>query len=199
MASVFGHSALALALGRYRFYGGRSWKFWLFMLLCSVLPDADVAAFYFGIPYGDPLGHRGFSHSILFAVLLGFVISFLFFKRSIPKFPHELANPVLPTGRKLFSREQFVVAVFLSASTLSHGLLDAMTNGGMGVGFFIPFDNSRYFFPFRPIEVSPISIQAFFEGRGWGVLKSEAVWIGRIIFALLFLQFLAERFRRARR
>jgi hypothetical protein len=31
--------------------------------------------------------------------------------------------------------------------TASHGMLDAMTDGGLGVAFFAPFDNARYFFP----------------------------------------------------
>jgi inner membrane protein len=35
----------------------------------SILPDVDVLAFAFGIPYEHPLGHRGFTHSLFFAVL----------------------------------------------------------------------------------------------------------------------------------
>ena len=55
---------------------------------------------------------------------------------------------------------------------------DAMTTGGLGVAFFSPFDNSRYFFPWRPIKVSPIGIGKFFTMRGIQVLKSELLWIG---------------------
>ena len=40
-------------------------------LLFSLLPDADVLAFKFGIAYADAFGHRGFSHSLLFAGLSG--------------------------------------------------------------------------------------------------------------------------------
>jgi len=40
-----------------------------------------------------------------------------------------------------------------------------------------PFSSARYFLPFRPIEVSPISIVAFFTSRGVEVLKSEFMWI----------------------
>ncbi len=35
--------------------------------VCSVLPDIDVLAFHFGIPYASEFGHRGFTHSIFFA------------------------------------------------------------------------------------------------------------------------------------
>ena len=61
-------------------------------------------------------------------------------------------------------------------ATLSHGVLDAFTNGGLGVAFFAPFSAARYFFPFTPIEVSPIGL-GFFSQRGWDVLRSEFVWV----------------------
>ena len=38
----------------------------------------------------------------------------------------------------------------------SHGVLDALTDGGPGVAFLAPFDDTRYFFPWRPIRVSPL-------------------------------------------
>lgn len=58
-------------------------------------------------------------------------------------------------------------------STLSHGVLDALTTGGRGIGFFIPFDNERYFFQLRVIKVSPLNIDHFFSDWGWQVLLSE--------------------------
>ena len=59
-----------------------------------------------------------------------------------------------------------------------HSILDAMTSGGYGVAFFSPFDNSRYFFPWRPIKVSPLGIANFFTERGIRVILSELIWIG---------------------
>ena len=44
-------------------------------MLVSIFPDVDVIAFYFDIPYGDQFGHRGFTHSIFFAVFMGVVAS----------------------------------------------------------------------------------------------------------------------------
>ena len=44
-----------------------------------------------------------------------------------------------------------------------HGLLDAMTDGGLGVAFFSPFDNRRYFLPWTPIRVIPDRRQPFFH------------------------------------
>jgi len=61
--------------------------------------------------------------------------------------------------------------------TASHGILDAMTDGGRGIAFFAPFDTTRYFFPWRPVRVSPISIRAFFSARGLQILSSELLFI----------------------
>ena len=41
----------------------------------------------------------------------------------------------------------------------------------------LPFDNARYFRPWRPIQVSPISVAHFFSERGLAVLRSEVIWI----------------------
>jgi len=54
---------------------------------------------------------------------------------------------------------------------------DALTNGGLGVAFFSPFDTTRYFLPWRPILVSPISLTRFWSHRGIEVLQSELLWI----------------------
>lgn len=120
--------------------------------LLSILPDADVAAFALDIPYSHPLGHRGFSHSIAFALLAAL-----------------LASLALRAGRAGFA--------FLFLCAASHPLLDAMTSGGgLGVAFFAPFSNERYFLPWRPIAVSPIGAR-FFSARGLRVLGSELVWV----------------------
>lgn len=145
--------------------------------LCTVLPDTDVAAFYFGIPYEHPLGHRGFSHSLLFAFLLGLVAAWLW---------RRFVDP-----RRSFGG----LAVFFALATASHGLLDALTNGGRGVGFFIPFDNSRYFFPWQPIQVSPIGAAGFLD-RGWPVLVSEFWWVWLPAAGLAALGTVTRRRRR---
>ena len=37
----------------------------------SFLPDADVIGFGLGVRYEDPWGHRGATHSLMFALALG--------------------------------------------------------------------------------------------------------------------------------
>jgi inner membrane protein len=124
-----------------------------------MLPDADVLGFAFGVRYGDLLGHRGFTHSLLFALLLGCFVTSAFF-RDVPR----------------FSRAWWSLALLFAAATASHGILDAFTDGGLGVAFFSPFDPTRYFFPWQPIPVSPIG-PGFFTSRGAHVLAGELFWV----------------------
>src|SRR5215469_1467836 len=159
MASVFSHALAGLSLGTCFARFEMPKRAWVAGMACSVIPDLDVMGFRFGVHYGDFWGHRGFTHSLLFAALLsGAAVGILCWKKD------------LRIGR-------FPLLAYLFLATASHGLLDAMTNGGLGVAFFSPVDNTRYFLPWRPILVSPISLSRFFSRRGYAVLESEALWI----------------------
>jgi inner membrane protein len=156
MASVFTHAFLAVGLGKiYR--ASMPPRFWILSALCAVLPDADVLTFAFGISYGDMLGHRGLSHSLAFALVLGCAVAFIFFQGD------------------QFRRGLLTIYFFIV--TASHGALDALTNGGLGVALFAPLSAERYFFPVRPLVVSPIGIESFFSEWGWAVIRSEVVWV----------------------
>ena len=156
--SVLTHPAVPLALGVA--YGQRyvSRRLLLAGVGASILPDIDSLGLSLGIPYGDTLGHRGLSHSILFALLLAVSAAFLY--------------------RALRSSPSAAFAVVL-ISCASHGLLDALTSGGLGVAFLSPFSNERYFLPWRPITVSPLDVGHFFSDWGLRVLRSEGlcVWL----------------------
>jgi inner membrane protein len=177
MPSVFSHAIAAAAVGAVAVGGRPRAAVWGLGALCAVAPDLDVVtSFLFRIPYRDMLGHRGLSHSLFVAVVLGVLVTAVV-RRTVPDSPG-------PTKLWLF----FFVA------TASHGLLDAMTNGGLGVAFFAPFSDTRYFLPWRPILVSPISIHVFFGYRGVRVMWSELAWIW-VPAALIFLAGLALRRR----
>ena len=135
---------------------------------CSMAPDIDVLGFRFGVHYADLLGHRGLSHSLCFAVAFA-SLAYLATLSS-------LAPPI----------RRGLVWLYLFLATASHGLLDAMTDGGLGVAFFSPFDRTRYFFAFTPIAVSPLGA-GFFSARGLSVLLSEFrwVWLPSLVFATL--------------
>jgi len=137
MPTILTHPAVAIALRP---------RHLLAASLLTVLPDIDVLAFPLGIPYGSTFGHRGFTHSIVFAAIAAAV-----------------ATVALRADRRTFA------LLFVCAA--SHGILDAMTDGGRGIAFFSPFSNHRYFLPWRPIRVSPIG------GIDLGVLWSEVRWV----------------------
>jgi inner membrane protein len=79
-----------------------------------------------------------------------------------------------------------LLALYFVAITASHGVLDALTSGGPGVAFFAPFDSTRYFFPWRPIPVSPLASR-FFSEWGWRVFSAELalIWLPAGIVALV--------------
>ena len=168
MASAFSHAIVAVTMGRSFQNKELSWRELSLGALCSAVPDLDVIGFLFGIQYGDLWGHRGMTHSVLFAALLAGTLVAVWYR-----------------GRLAVAMAGLFLYFFLC--TASHGLLDAMTDGGLGVAFFSPFDTTRYFFPVRPVLVSPIGVSEFFNAYGVRVLISEAVWIWLPSLALFVL------------
>ena len=136
-------------------------KFWILSVACSVLPDADVIGYrWLYIPYGHVFGHRGFFHSPFFAALLGIFIVCTFYRKEV-----------------ILSLQWWKYVLYFFLLTASHGLLDALTNGGQGIALLSPFSNIRFFFPWTPIEVSPFSIKTFLSPRGLKVIMSEMLWV----------------------
>jgi inner membrane protein len=123
------------------------------------------------------LGHRGITHSLAFAAALAAAVATLGF-RGAP-----------------WSRRRGGLWLFLFLATASHGVLDALTDGGSGIAFFAPFDDTRYFFPWQPIRVSPISLERFLTERGLRVLQSELLWVWLPSATMAGLAWLAGRRR----
>jgi inner membrane protein len=86
-----------------------------------------------------------------------------------------------------FSRAWFALVGLLFMVGATHPILDALTNGGLGVALFAPFDNTRYFFPVTPIEVAPISLEEFLGEWGVQVLMSEFLWVWIPTLLVVFL------------
>ncbi len=159
MPTPLTHALSAVALGTAWTRERMPPRFWWLAALCSIVPDFDVVGFWFGVRYGDLWGHRGMTHSLAFALILGLVVVSLGFRQVPP-----------------LSRAWWRLALFFALATASHGVLDALTDGGLGIAFFSPFDPSRYFLPWRPVAVSPIGLGAL-SPRGLEVLASEVVWL----------------------
>lgn len=169
MASVLGHFVAGFTISKLV-----KWKSSILLVLLATisafLPDIDVISFKFGIPYEHWAGHRGFTHSISFALFWGVLCTFFFKKQKV------------------------IVGVIIFLATLSHPILDALTTGGLGVALFFPFDNSRYFLPWRVIRVSPIGVENFLTDRGWQVVKSELLWVVAPSTLLLLIKYIVKKF-----
>lgn len=189
MPSIITHAAVPLALWCAADRGRIPPRLLAAGVIAAMLPDADVLAFALHIPYADAFGHRGASHSLLFAgVLAALAAALAFFASRRPwSAPHSPGSRrpwsavscqprLAPTkaGPTVASTVQAAVFVFVCAA--SHPLLDAMTSGGLGVALAWPWSEQRFFAPWRPIRVSPFAPQ-FFSARGVATLLSELRWV----------------------
>ncbi len=155
MASIFGHAVAIVGIHKLIPKHKLGSKALLLGVISAILPDIDVLAYKFGISSIDILGHRGFTHSIIFAIAWAAILVYLFHAKDNSKYPF----------------------LFYFICTVSHGLLDALTTGGNGIAFLWPITSMRYFAPYRFIEVSPIGVGAFFSEWGIKVLISEFKFI----------------------
>lgn len=163
MASVFGHLVASYTITK---VGKANSKLLIALaLISSCLPDGDILFHNMGVPYGSPIGHRGFTHSIVFAIAWSGILVLVF---------------------RVFRNWKAYFILFFS--TVSHGIIDAMTTGGKGIGFFIPLWDDRYFLPWRFIKVSPMSASRFFSEWGWNVIISEfqGIFLPCLVILILF-------------
>ena len=147
-----GHFAVGAAAGRAlsRREGTLAAAVTLFSAV-SLLPDLDGIAFPLGIPYAAPFGHRGASHSFAAAAAAGL-----------------LCGAAGRAAGLSFPR----AALAGAAVTATHGLLNTLTDGGLGVALLWPFSDRRFFAPWRPIPVAPIGL-GMLSARGAFVMAAE--------------------------
>ena len=138
-------------------------KFVLLSTLCQWLPDIDTFAYLFTINESRPLGHRGFAHSLVFAVLVALCVVRCCYRQ-------------VPTA----SRRWWTLCTWFFLMTALHGVFDAMVFASLGVAFFAPFDTTRYQLPWQPLVDVPIA---------WSVLQGQ-LWYAQLVecqfFGLLF-------------
>ncbi len=153
MASAVTHSFIGALIANAGVQNRRL-SFSVLSAFCSALPDIDVAGAAFGIGSSSIWRHRGMTHSLLFAFLVGLVVTLVAF-RSVP----------------WLSRQWWLLVVYFFCVTASHGILDAFTNSFRGVTFFAPFSSVEYLFRYRPIP--GIGLSGFFTSSGEAVLLRE--------------------------
>lgn len=156
MPTLFTHAAVGFITGKVATEtSAPNTRILVASMALSALPDVD-ALLISVIPYNHPFGHRGFTHSLFFAAVIGLLVALLFSKADwAPQHPF------------------WLLAFVFAVTTASHGFFDAMTDGGLGIAFFAPFSNGRYFFPWRPIPVAPFSIGTLMSERGSRVIRWE--------------------------
>jgi len=156
MPTILSHPAVPLALRAAAGPHAVSGRLLGAAIAASILPDFDSVGFWLGVPYAHPLGHRGLSHALAFAALLGGLAAL--------------------AARRLDARPAIAFLVVAVAGA-SHGLLDAATDGGLGIALLAPFSNERFFLPWRPLAVSPIGVDGLLGARGLRVFASELLWV----------------------
>jgi len=121
------HIALGACIGEAFFEKGFGKKAMLWGALAQSIPDIDfISAFYLTTPE-SLLAHRGFTHSILFAVLI--IPIFALTAEKIHR-PHNI-----PLSKWF---------LFFATEVLVHLFIDAFNN--YGIGWFEPFSHARYSF-----------------------------------------------------
>jgi len=169
MPTIITHAAVPLCLGLGLGRKTIPTRLLLAGIALSMLPDADVLAFKFGVAYGNVFGHRGFTHSLLFAFAVPLLAAWL--------------------GRRWLKASLLRCWAFLTVSLLSHSLLDSVTTGGKGVGWLWPWSDERFFAPWQVIKVAPFALSRYTTPYGHQVIISELLWVwlpGAMMMILLW-------------
>jgi inner membrane protein len=137
--------------------------------LWAVAPDLDTwLMFGLGIPRGSIFSHRGFFHSPLFLILATALLA---------------AAVAARHGHRAIAW----LALMWAVSAVTHPLLDMLTDGGSGVMVLLPLSTGRFFFPWRPIRVSPLTIARFFDRAGPILWSELPFWVAALAVGTLGL------------
>jgi inner membrane protein len=172
MATIYTHAFAGAGIASLLTPRPKPLLYWSLAALLPVLPDFDT---FWIAPYGSVFGHRGFTHSLLFALCAGLVTAAAGFRR--------------------FHMRFWAAFALFTLVTASHGVLDAFTNGGYGIPFLWPISQQRWG-PYGPIKVSDIALE-FPDPRKSRALQTELLYVWLPLgTAVLGVQF--YRWHRAR-
>ena len=112
MPTIFTHAAVPLLLGVAAGRQRISRRLLGAGAIAAMLPDADTLGFKLGIAYNSAFGHRGATHSAVFALATALVAMALW---------------------KWLRTTPWRAFAFVGLAALSHPLLDALTDGASGL------------------------------------------------------------------
>lgn len=173
MASAIAHAAVVLARGAARVPKALDRRLVIATVLLAIWPDADYASLLFEVRPNEIFGHRGATHSLVVAVALAALVALVVFRRQFLR-----------------------VFAFLAAVAASHGLLDAMTAGDLGVALFWPLTPARFHFPFALVASCPVGIDEYLGYWGLLTLANEVLYV--IVPIALVVSFVERPDRRRR-
>lgn len=173
MATTYTHAVVGLGIAQLYTPPRWRWLHWTLAAFLAIFPDVDA---FSSAAYGAILGHRGFTHTLIFSLWLALLTASL-------------------TFRWLRGSFWALSGVYFLALA-SHGLLDALTYGGMPIPFFWPLTDQRYG-NWGPIPVSDLGFEIP-DPRSSRSLRSELIQVWLPTAACVGVLTLVRHFRRRR-
>lgn len=152
VATIYTHAVVGLGIAQLYVPRRRAWLYWTLAGFLAIVPDFDV---FSSADYGSLLGHRGFTHSLAFALWMGLFAA--------------------SCSYRWFGASLWALTGIFFAAMASHGILDAMTRGGADIPFFWPATDQRYG-NWGPIPLSDLAFQLP-DPRRSRALRSELLWV----------------------
>jgi inner membrane protein len=166
----FAHVAVGLLAGRLHGGGkqGRpsqscSLGTLTFFTALALLPDSDVFLVALGAPDTGAIGHRGASHSFIFAVMIGLLCAFA---------TRRLGWPAMRT------------ALAGTLAVASHAVLDALGEGGRALPLLWPFSSERFASPWRIFPDAPRGLSFFTRAGVVAVIVEFTLFLPLMLYAL---------------
>ncbi|MDP4219454.1 MAG: metal-dependent hydrolase [Bacteroidota bacterium] len=167
MPTVISHSIIGAGIASFSRFPNRG-KVILGSILLAAIPDSDTIIMSL-VGRGTMFDHRGIMHSILVACLTAFLAALLFRSK-----------------KWIEPSEIWKLMAFFILAAVSHPLLDGFSTGmRIGIGFFMPFEMSRYIFWISPLPLAPLGPAHLLSQRGLTLFSTEAAMLWTFGFGAL--------------
>ena len=80
MPTPIAHAIVSIPLAKTIVRENNSKKILFWSVVCATIADIDLIGYFFGVPINYFLGHRGFTHSIIFAFFISLLVCLFFYQ-----------------------------------------------------------------------------------------------------------------------